>query len=67
MMTREQAIEFGKASAEMALDQVGEWGSIQNSIDNYRQNVRTTLQDERADQYEQEAFESFDRIIAKSK
>jgi hypothetical protein len=67
MMTREQAIGFAKASADMAIDQAPEWGSMQNSIDTYRENVIDTLKDERAADHEQECLEAFDRIIAKSK
>jgi hypothetical protein len=64
MMTREEAIEFGERSALTALDQTYAHQSLQDAIDSYRENVRTTLQDERADQYEAEAFAEFEKVIA---
>jgi len=66
MMTREEAIDFGRASGLAALDQVREWGSLQNSIDNYRENLRDTLNDERASQHEAEAFAAFDAVVYKT-
>ncbi len=63
-MTREEAVEFGRFSAVMALDQVSEWGTLQNSIDNYRENVRDTLNEHRASEHEPEAFAAFDAHIA---
>ena len=37
------ANEFAKFSAVMAFDQQREWGSLENSIDNYFDNLRSTL------------------------
>jgi hypothetical protein len=64
MYTQQQAIEFGKASAMMALDAWGDYGSVQNSIDCHRDNVRDTLNDERSSQWEADAWRAFDAYIA---
>jgi hypothetical protein len=64
MMTRDEALSFARFSAEVAFDQVGEWGTLQNSIDNYRQNVQCTLIENRASQYENEAYAAFDAVVA---
>ena len=66
MMSREEALDFAKASAAEALDQVYAFSSIEESSASYRENVRTTLQDERADQYEVDAFALFDSIISET-
>lgn len=65
MMNREQALDFAKASAKMALDQSGEWGGMQASIDTYRCNIRCTLKDERATEHEAEAWALFDAKVAR--
>ena len=67
MMTREEAIDFGRFSAVTALDQISEWGTLQNSIDTYRDNLRDTLNEHRASQHEPEAFAAFDAYIRANK
>lgn len=67
MMTREEAIDFGRFSAVTALDQISEWGTLQNSIDTYRDNLRDTLNEHRASQHEPEAFAAFDAYIEANK
>lgn len=64
MYTLEQAIDFGKASAAMALDQWREYGNVQDAVDSYRDNVRDTLNDERSSQHEWAAWEAFDAYVA---
>lgn len=64
MYTLEQAIEFGRASASMALDQWREHGNVQDAVDSYRDNVRDTLNDERSSQHEGAAWEAFDLYVA---
>ena len=64
MMSREEAISFGRFSAVMALDQVNEWGSLLSSIDNYRENLRDTLNENRASEHEPEAFAAFDAYVS---
>lgn len=66
MMTREEAVDFGRASGLAALDQAQEWGSLQNSIDNYRENLRDTLNEHRASEHEPEAFAAFDAVVYKT-
>lgn len=63
-MNRNEAIEFGKASAAMALDQAGSHDSLQDAADTYRENVRETLKSEYASEYETEAFAAFDTVIS---
>lgn len=67
MMNREQALSFAKASADMAWDQrhSSEYTDSFTSVDSYRDNVRDTLNDERAAEFEAEAFALFDDVIAK--
>ena len=66
-MTNQEAIEFGAASARMAIDTKGEWESLQYSLDVYRENVRETLKDFNAVEHEEDAFRAFDAaaIVAK--
>ena len=66
-MTRKEAVDFGRFSAVMALDQVREWGTLQDSIENYRENLRDTLNENRASEHEPEAFAAFDAHIAASR
>jgi hypothetical protein len=62
MFTRTQALEFAKASAADAWDQQTAYA---DSIASYRENVRDTLNDERASQYEAEAFALYDAEIVR--
>lgn len=66
MMTKQQAIEFGIASANMAWDQrnSSDYRDVQEAIDIYRDNVRDTLNEHRSAEWEPEAFSAFDRRIA---
>lgn len=57
MMNYKEAIQFAVSSAYMGHDQ--------NMIESYRDNIRCTLQEEKATQYEVEAWEAFDATIAK--
>ncbi len=63
-MTNQEAIEFGAASARMAIDTRGEWESLQYSLDVYRENVRETLKDCDSAQHEEDAFRAFDAAVA---
>lgn len=64
-MTEQEAVEFAVASAEEAVDQQGEYSSLQHSVDSYRDNVRDTLNDAHAEAFEVAAWEAFDaRIIS---
>ena len=62
-----EAVDFARFSARTALDQTGEWGSLQESVDNYRENVRDTLAEYRAAQYEADAFAAFDAVVAEGR
>lgn len=64
MMNREQAVEFAASSADMAVDQACAFPSVQDAVASYRENVRDTLKDERAAEFEPEAFDAFDARIA---
>lgn len=64
MMNRQEAITFAISSAAGALDQADAYGGLQNAIDSYRENIRDTLNDERAARYEAEAWEAFDGKVA---
>lgn len=55
-MTREQAIDFGKRSARVGFDQ--------QSVEDHRDNVRDTLTDEKASEWEVDAFRAFDAELA---
>lgn len=46
-MEKFDAIGFAKYSAVMAFDQQREWGGLQESIENYFDNLRDTLIDNR--------------------
>ena len=65
MMNHQDAIEFAAASAREAFDQSAAYGGLQNAIDSYRENVRDTLNDERASDHEADAFAVFDTEVAK--
>ncbi len=65
MWTREEAIEFGRASAEAAIDQWKTWGSLQESICNSFDNLRDTLVEYRASHHEEEAVLEFYSVLAK--
>jgi hypothetical protein len=69
-MTKQDAIQFGKSSAFEAFDQAGSYGSVQNAVDCYRDNVRDTLNEQGASEWEPEAFAAFDaevtRLIARA-
>lgn len=67
MMTRQQALDFAKASADMAWDQrhSSEYTESFTSVDSYRDNVIDTLNDERAAEFTSEALAVFDERIAK--
>jgi len=62
-MTLQEALDFADMSACMAVDQQEAWGDLHYSIDNYRENIRTTLHDCGVPEFEQEAFETFDAKI----
>ena len=64
--THDEAVDFGRASAEWALDAFHDYGSLENSIGSARENVRDTLQEYHAVQFEAEAFEAFDAVIRKN-
>lgn len=51
-MTKQEAIEFGKRSAQIGFDQ--------NQVEDYRDNVRDTLIDEKSSEWEFDAFRSFE-------
>ncbi len=63
-MTHDEAIDFGRFIAVMALDQKDLHGSVQDTIDSYRENVRDTLNEHRASEHEPDAFAAFDAYIA---
>jgi hypothetical protein len=60
MMTREEAIDFGRFSAVMALDQK----LSGDAFDDCRENIRCTLMENSASQWEYEAWDAFDAHIA---
>lgn len=62
-MNHQDTIDFAKASAVAALDQATEYGGMRNSIDSHRENVRETLKEHNATQYEEDAFSAFDNHI----
>lgn len=62
MMNRQEALDFAKACAGMARDMRNEYS---DSIASFRENLRDTLADERAAQFEVEAFEIYDAEIAR--
>lgn len=66
MMSRDDAVAFGKASAAMALDQADAYGSLKNSLDSHRDNVRDTLNDERSAEHEEAAWSAFDAAVSAS-
>lgn len=65
MMNQQQAIDFGKASASMAYDQRGEYATLADAVDSYRDNVRDTLNDERSAEHEEAAWAAFDAEIVR--
>lgn len=62
MMTKDQAVKFAIASAHEAIDQKD---AYENSYDSYKENVRDTLNDEKASEFEFYAFEAFDAEYAR--
>lgn len=64
-MDKEQAIEFAKASACGAFDQAPAYGGLENSIASHRENVRDTLNDEGAADFEADAFSAFDAEVSR--
>lgn len=64
-MTKQDAVQFGKSSAFEAFDQAGAYGGRQQAIDSYRDNVRDTLNEQGAAEWEPEAFAAFDAEVAR--
>lgn len=62
MMTRQEALDFARSSALTAFDQRGEYDDAAGS---FRDNVRDTLCEEKAAQYEEEAFAGYDAEVAR--
>lgn len=54
-MTREEAIKFGVNSARVGVDQ--------GQVEDYRDNVRDTLNDEGASEWEVDAFRAFEEEL----
>lgn len=65
-MDKQAAIKFGTRSANMAFDQRHDpmHGGLQSSIATYRENVRDTLNDENASEFEDAALAAFDKRVA---
>ena len=59
-MTHNEAIQFAEMSALGAFDQCDAYGGLDNSIQSHRDNIRDTLNDEGAADFEADAFEAFD-------
>lgn len=66
-MTREDAADFGRRSAESALDAFADYGSVADSIAAHYDNVRCTLEEHGASMYEDDAYAAFDAVVAASK
>ena len=66
MMTHNEALEFAKSSADMALDHIGS-KDFEDPIASFRENVIDTLRDERAAEHTAEALEIYDAYIATHK
>lgn len=65
IMTAEEVNSFVLSSALAACDSgIGEYGSIENAIDSYRDNIRDTLNDEGLELLESRAFKMFDDKVA---
>lgn len=62
--TYSEAVDFAKASAYAALDDTGEYDSVEDAVASHRQNVRDTLVEYQAAVYEIDAFAAFDAIVA---
>lgn len=61
--TEEQAVEFGRASARTAIDQRSAYASLDEAVDNYRDNLCDTLVEYHASQHEPEAVRAFDMVL----
>lgn len=64
-MNKQAAIQFGRSSAFEAFDQASAYGGRQQAIDSYRDNVRDTLNEQGASEWEPEAFAAFDAEITR--
>ena len=62
MMNRQEALSFAKASAAAAFDQRGEYA---DAVASYRDNIRDTLNDEGAAEYEDAAWAEYDAEVAR--
>lgn len=60
---REDALWFGRASAEYAVDQRFEG----DAFDSVRENIRCTLQEYHASEWEYDAWAEFDSVVATSR
>jgi len=65
MMTLEDVLGFARSSAGAAFDTAGDYPSLQDAIDGYRENIRDTLKDERCAEHEEAAWAVYDAEVAK--
>lgn len=62
--TKEDCLSFARASADSAFADAGYFESLQDSIDCARENIRCTLSEYQASEFEYEAWKIFDSCIA---
>lgn len=62
-MTKQEAIEFAVSSARMAVNAWDDYGSLQNSIEAHRDNIRDTLNEYKCSEYEAAAWAVFDAKV----
>ncbi len=64
MWTKDDCLAFASDSADSAFAYASDYSSLQESIDIARENIRCTLQEYRASEYEREAWAVFDSRVA---
>ena len=62
--SEKECLDFGRASADTAIDQREAYSSLQESADSHRQNVIDTLAEYNAIGFKMEALEAFDARLA---
>ena len=58
-MDLNEALSTARSNAAAAIDQIGEYASAEDAVWSYWQNVRDTLAEYRASEYEAQALEAF--------
>jgi len=66
IISMDAAKAMGKRHADIALDQKDEFGSVQTTIQAYRENLQDTLDEMRLSSWAEVALDAYDRHIINS-